>query len=65
MEGVDCCTCCAPHVRSTSEIGMIKILKAMKHKWNSSLFCMWPSCFVDYQAKHLQAINISQSFHYH
>lgn len=21
---------------------------------------MWPSCFVDYQAKHIQAINISQ-----
>lgn len=32
IEGVDCCACCAPHVRSTSEIGMIKILKAMKHK---------------------------------
>ena len=61
IEGVDCCACCAPHVRSTSEIGMIKILKAMKHKNGIRLyFVCGHRAFVDYQAKHLQAINISQ-----
>ena len=61
IEGVDCCACCAPHVRSTSEIGMIKILKAMKHKNGIRLyFVCGHRAFVDYQAKHIQAINISQ-----
>jgi alanyl-tRNA synthetase len=27
VAGVDCCACCAPHVKSTGEIGLIKILK--------------------------------------
>ena len=61
IEGVDCCACCAPHVRSTSEIAMIKILKAMKHKNGIRLyFVCGHRAFVDYQAKHIQAINISQ-----
>ena len=29
---VDCCACCAPHVRSTGEIGLIKLLDAESHK---------------------------------
>ena len=61
IEGVDCCACSAPHVRSTSEIGMIKILKAMKHKNGIRLyFVCGHRAFVNYQAKHIQAINISQ-----
>ena len=27
VSGIDLCACCAPHVRSTGEIGCIKILK--------------------------------------
>lgn len=61
IEDVDCCACCAPHVHSTSEIGMIKILKAMKHKNGIRLyFVCGHRAFVDYQNKHIQAINISQ-----
>jgi alanyl-tRNA synthetase len=30
IEGVDRCACCAPHVSRTGEIGMIRILSAMK-----------------------------------
>lgn len=30
--GVDMCACCAPHVSRTGEIGMIKILGAMRYK---------------------------------
>ncbi|MBQ0084155.1 MAG: alanyl-tRNA editing protein [Clostridiales bacterium] len=32
IEGIDLCACCAPHVKSTGEIGFIKICSAEKHK---------------------------------
>ncbi len=32
IPGVDTCACCAPHVASTGEIGIIKILKVQSHR---------------------------------
>ncbi len=32
IPGVDACACCAPHVRSTGEIGCIRILDAFRYK---------------------------------
>ena len=32
IDGVDACACCAPHVARTGEIGMIKLLFAIKYK---------------------------------
>ncbi len=32
IKGVDLCACCAPHVRSTGEIGIIKILSSQSHR---------------------------------
>ena len=32
IEGVDRCACCAPHVESTGEIGLIKIVEAIRYK---------------------------------
>ena len=32
IAGVDVCACCAPHVRSTGEIGMLKILNMQNYK---------------------------------
>ncbi len=32
IEGADSCTCCAPHVKHTGEIGQIKIVGAMAYK---------------------------------
>ena len=29
---VDLCACCAPHVKSTGEVGLIKILEVMRHR---------------------------------
>lgn len=32
VEGVDVCACCAPHVKSTAEIGLIKILSCERRR---------------------------------
>ena len=32
IPGVDCCACCAPHVRRTGEVGQLRIVDAEKHK---------------------------------
>ena len=32
IEDVDCCACCAPHVASTAEIGVVKILDYIRYK---------------------------------
>lgn len=32
IEGSDSCTCCAPHVKYTGEIGLIKIIQAVAYK---------------------------------
>lgn len=32
IEGYDVCACCAPHVNSAAEIGMIKILDSSRHR---------------------------------
>lgn len=32
IEDCDCCACCAPHVKSTGEVGLIKLLDFARHK---------------------------------
>ena len=32
IDGVDACACCAPHVRRTGEIGIIRIMDAIRYK---------------------------------
>ena len=32
IEGIDRCACCAPHVSSTGEIGLIKVLSCERHR---------------------------------
>ncbi len=32
IEGIDLCACCAPHVKNTSEVGLIKIMAMQKYK---------------------------------
>ena len=37
IEDVDLCACCAPHVRSTAEIGMLKVTDSIKYKGGTRL----------------------------
>lgn len=37
IEGYDACACCAPHVRSTGEIGLLKVVDAMNHRGGTRL----------------------------
>ncbi len=32
IPGIDTCACCAPHVRSTGEIGLLKVLSCQSHR---------------------------------
>ncbi|MEE0988311.1 MAG: alanine--tRNA ligase-related protein [Kandleria vitulina] len=38
IEGYDLCACCAPHVKSTGEIGMMKIISHMNYKGGIRVF---------------------------
>ena len=40
VEGVDTCACCAPHVRRTGEIGLIRILDAQKTGGGMRIFIL-------------------------
>ena len=40
IEGYDKCACCAPHVKSTGEVGIVKILDSMRHRGGTRLFML-------------------------
>ncbi len=60
IENYDRCACCAPHVNTSSEIGMIKILDFEKNKGGVRL---WVKCGIDalqdYNAKYQRVSKIS------
>lgn len=60
IEGYDRCACCAPHVDTSCEIGMIKILNFEKNKGGVRL---WVKCGADalndYNLKYQNALKIS------
>ncbi len=37
IEGIDSCACCAPHVKNTGEIGIIKIISSINYKGGKRL----------------------------
>ena len=60
IDGVDMCACCAPHVHSTSEIGLFKIVKAIKHKKGIRIyFLCGQKAIKDYQVKHEEVMTVS------
>lgn len=53
IEGYDCCACCAPHVYSSGEIGIIKILDFARHRGGTRihLLCGYKA-LEDYEIKY-------------
>ena len=48
---VDSCACCAPHVKYTGEIGLIKLIDAVKHKGGSRIRMLAGKRAYDYITK--------------
>ena len=60
VKGVDVCACCAPHVRATGEIGIIKILDFEKYKGGVRLIVKCGTdALRDYREKYKNVLEIS------
>lgn len=60
IDGIDRCACCAPHVRSTGEIGVIKLLTAERHRGGVRLTLLCGMDAIDdYRRKQESAAAIS------
>lgn len=63
IEGYDKCACCAPHVKTSGEVGVIKIVKAENWKGGMRLTVLCGSrAYKDYAKKHEILQNLSRSF---
>lgn len=61
IEDVDLCACCAPHVKSTIEVGLLKIIKAIRYKKGIRIYFLCGKRAVkDYMIKHENSEHISQ-----
>ncbi|MBO4904106.1 MAG: alanyl-tRNA editing protein [Lachnospiraceae bacterium] len=53
IEGVDVCACCAPHVSSTGQFGVIKILSYMPHRGGMRMtLAAGADAYADYTSLH-------------
>lgn len=60
IPGVDVCACCAPHVRRTGEIGLIKLLDFMRYKGGIRIFLHCGSdALFDYRSKYTAVAHIA------
>lgn len=60
IEEYDDCACCAPHVRSTGEIGLVKILDYMNYKGGVRLHIVCGmDALLDYRTRYGQVLRIS------
>ena len=60
IKGVDVCACCAPHVKATGEIGIIKILDFEKYKGGVRLLVKCGrDALSDYREKYRNILEIS------
>lgn len=60
IEGYDCCACCAPHVKKTGEIGMIRLTNVQRYKGGVrvTMLCGFRA-LSDYRMKEEQTKKIS------
>ena len=62
IEGVDVCACCAPHVENTGEVGLIKIVEAIRYKGGMRLTMIAGyDALADYRAKETEVRRISMA----
>jgi alanyl-tRNA synthetase len=53
ISGVDCCACCAPHVRTTAEVGLLMVVGSQNYKGGTRLSILCGQRAVeDYRKKH-------------
>lgn len=63
IEGYDRCACCAPHVKSTREVGLIKIIKAENWKKGMRLTVLCGErAYSDYRKKHEILQKLARSY---
>ena len=59
--GVDLCACCAPHVRATGEIGLIRLVDSMRHRGGMRLTMLSGRlAWEDARSKHAAVESISR-----
>lgn len=63
IEGYDACACCAPHVKTTGEIGLIKVVDSMPHRGGVriTLKC-GVSAYEDYCLLHEEIAQVMRAF---
>jgi len=60
IEGYDSCACCAPHVKTTGEIGLIKLLEFHKHRGGTRIhFQAGIRALYDYRRKYASVKAVS------
>lgn len=63
IEGYDCCACCAPHMRKTGEIGLIKLTNLQNYKGGVRISMLSGfRALADYSEKETSVKNIAVSF---
>ena len=62
IEGTDVCACCAPHVASTGQLGVIKIIDHMPHRGGTRMtLTAGMSAYEDYTALHCSNAQIMEA----
>lgn len=61
IPSADCCACCGTHVKSTQEVGIIKVLSASKHRGGTRIeFVCGDRALRDFTKKHDEVIKVSR-----
>lgn len=62
IEGLDRCACCAPHVKSTGQIGMIKLLDFIRYKGGVRIHMQCGiDAVLDYRMRYTQTATVAAS----
>ena len=60
IDGYDMCACCAPHVKSSGEIGIVKILSSISHRGGTRITMICgKTAYDDYSEKFSQVLSVS------